>query len=71
MWLVCVMPISGVIGHLRVQLLGIKISNFSNKVMRYIIRRVLTSTLRICMILVCGMLTWGVIGCFEVVLWAI
>ena len=49
----------------------VKISNFFNMVMLYINRRVLTSTFRICMILVCGMPTSGVIGCFKGILWAI
>ena len=45
----------GCYGTFKGQFSGIKISKFFNMVMRYIIWRDLTSTFRICMILVCGM----------------
>ena len=49
----------GCYGTFKGQFSGIKISKFFNMVMRYIIWRDLTSTFRICMILVCGMVaTW-------------
>jgi hypothetical protein len=42
---------------------------FSNNVMLYTVRRVLTSRLIICMWLVCVMSISGVIGCFRVDFW--
>lgn len=55
----------GCYGTFKGQFSGIKISKFFNMVMRYIIWRVLTSTFRICMILVCGMVASWDFGRFR------